>query len=52
MGSPNDPNEQQGNTKAQPEKSVGSNTNKQPSDNKAGRNVHNDGNNKGANNNQ
>ncbi len=41
-GSSNDPNEQQGNTKAQPEKGVTSNTNKQPNDNKAGRNAHSD----------
>lgn len=40
-GNPNDPNEQQGNPKAQPEKSVTDTTNKQPSDNQAGRNAHN-----------
>lgn len=40
-GSPNDPNEQQGNPKAQPEKSVTNKSDKQPSDNQAGRNAHN-----------
>ncbi len=42
MGSNNDPNEQQGNPKAQPEKSATGVSNKQPNDNKAGRNAHSD----------
>ena len=40
-GSPNDPNEQQGNPQAQPAKSdTSSKSNKEPVDNKAGRNAH------------
>ena len=39
-GSPNDPNEQQGNAKAQPENSITKKSDKQPSDNQAGRNAH------------
>ncbi len=42
IGSPNDPNEQQGNPKAQPEKSVENKSNEEPSDNQAGRNAHTD----------
>jgi hypothetical protein len=39
-GSPNDPNEQQGNPAAQPEKSVTNKSNKEPDTNKAGKNAH------------
>ena len=42
-GSPNDPNEQQGNAKAKPEDSITKKSNKQPGDNQAGRNVHDGG---------
>lgn len=42
IGTPNDPNEQQGNPKAQPEKSVKNKSNSEPSGNAAGRNVHTD----------
>lgn len=40
IGTPNDPNEQQGNPQAQPEKSVKNKSNSEPSDNAAGRNAH------------
>jgi hypothetical protein len=40
-GSPNDPNEQQGNTKAKPEKSITGAVGKERGDNQAGRNAHN-----------
>ena len=39
-GAPNDPNEQQGNAKAKPEDSITKKSDKQPSDNQAGRNAH------------
>jgi len=39
-GSPRDPNEQQGNPKAQPEKSITSKPGKQPGDDQAGRDAH------------
>ena len=39
-GSPRDPNEQQGNPKAQPEKSITSKPGKQPADDQAGKDAH------------
>ncbi len=41
-GTPNDPNEQQGNPKAQPAESVTNKSNEEPLDNQAGRNAHTD----------
>lgn len=39
-GSPSDPNEQQGNAKAQPEKSIAPKPGSQPADDQAGKNAH------------
>lgn len=39
-GSPSDPNEQQGNAKAQPEKSISPKPGKQPGDDQAGKDAH------------
>jgi hypothetical protein len=39
-GSPRDPNEQQGNPKAKPEKSITSKPGKQPADDQAGKDAH------------